>query len=244
MARLFPSACRGASLTGDSIIELLVVVPFRLEKSIKNTSAKPVIAGVPGVVKRMVSGARQHLPQPTIVICRFQLKVRVAERIDHKIANVPCCDPESIQSEEIIDNGQRSEQPNVEDQLFRERKGDRRKKAVQMALVMLKMNPMQRPQMEGAMRAVVPNLGPDRRQKRRIEKRGETGILKKTKLEESRQDDCMDRRMKRIPHLPFDLLRRRSANRISFVRIFSICSALQDTKRTPWRAQAWLSPRE
>jgi hypothetical protein len=38
--------------------------------------------------------------------------------------------------------------------------------------------------------------GPDRRQERRIEKRGETGILEKAEVEESCQDDGMDRRMK------------------------------------------------
>src|SRR5262249_2902146 len=67
------------ALAGDSLIELLVIVPFGPEQPIQHARPQAVVAGISGVVQRMVSGAGQHLAQPTVIIFRFQLEVRVAE---------------------------------------------------------------------------------------------------------------------------------------------------------------------
>src|SRR5262245_26810660 len=75
---LFQLAERPA-LAGDSLIKLLVVVPFGLEKPIEDARPQAVIAGISGMMQRVISGAGEHLAQPTIVIFRFQLEIRVAE---------------------------------------------------------------------------------------------------------------------------------------------------------------------
>src|SRR5262245_41881785 len=74
-----PQLAQRLALAGDPLIELLVVVPFRPEEPIEDARPQAVVAGIPGVVQRVVSGARQHFAQPAIVIFRFQLEVCVAE---------------------------------------------------------------------------------------------------------------------------------------------------------------------
>jgi hypothetical protein len=154
----------------------------------------------------MVRGARQDLAHPAIVISRFQFEIGVTERIDDEIPDVPRCDAKHVQADKMIDDGQQSKKADIEHQLFREREGDCRKRAVQATLVVLQMYPMQRAQMKGSVRAVVPNLGPNRRQNPRIEERRQSRVFKKAKVEEDRQHDRMHRCMKGIPQLSPDLL--------------------------------------
>src|SRR3981081_1542298 len=75
----FPQLAERPPLCRYPIVELLVVVPFSLEEPIQDAGPQAIVSGISGVVKRVVSGARQHLAQPTIVVFRFQLEISVAE---------------------------------------------------------------------------------------------------------------------------------------------------------------------
>src|SRR5262249_32869410 len=141
----------------------LVILPFRLENLVEEARSQSVVAGISRVVERMVGGAGDDFADPAIEAYRFQLEIRMAERIDDQVSDIPACYSEEIHREETIHDRQRAEQPDIEDQLLRERERHRGERRVQMALVVLQVNPMERAQMERAMGAVVPDLGGDGR---------------------------------------------------------------------------------
>src|SRR5271157_1429167 len=76
-----------------------------------------------------------------------------------------------------------------------------------MALVVLHMNPMQRAEMEGAVRAIVPHLGPDNGEKQRAGQRKQRRILEEAEIQEDAEDHRVDRRVNGILQLSLDLLR-------------------------------------
>ena len=75
-----------------------------------------------------------------------------------------------------------------------------------MALVMLDVDPMERAQVESAVRGIVPDLGPDRGCKRRIRERRQARVVEKSKIQEGCQEHRVDRGMNGVLHLPLDLL--------------------------------------
>src|SRR5262245_10807783 len=101
----------------------------------------------------------------------------------------------------MIDNGEWTEQPEVKHQLLRERERDRGQTAVQAAFVVLEVDPVQRAQMEGTVRGVVPYLGPDRRHERRVDERKPPRALEAAEVNEYRQDDRVRRCMQRVSQL-------------------------------------------
>src|SRR5215470_16492755 len=107
---------------------------------------------------------------------------------------------------EGIGDGQDADKSHIEDQLLRERERDCRKRAVQMALVMFQMDPMERAQVKGAVRSIMPNFGPDRRRDQRQSERCPTRALEETKIQEGRQDHRVDRRRQGVFQLPLDLI--------------------------------------
>src|SRR5262245_66226573 len=83
-----PQLAERLALAGNSLIELLVVVPFRPEEPIQHARPQAVIAGVSGVVQRVVCGARQQLAETTSVIFWFGVEVYVCDRIGLEITCV------------------------------------------------------------------------------------------------------------------------------------------------------------
>ena len=72
---------------------------------------------------------------------------------------------------------QQAEQAEIEDQLLGERERDRGEPAVEVAPVMLDVDPVERLEVEGAVRGVVPDLGQDRgRRSGRREERRRAGV--------------------------------------------------------------------
>src|SRR6202046_3963085 len=91
----------------------------------------------------------------------LQLEITMAEGINHQIADIPGRDAEDIQTKPMIEGRQQTEEPQLKDELLG--KGERNccQPTVQMALVMLPMNPMEPAYVKGPVRTIVPNLGPN-----------------------------------------------------------------------------------
>ena len=138
-------------------------------------------------MQRVVRGTRDHPAQPTVVILRLKLEICMAERIYNQVSDVPRSDSENIQANPMIDDCQRAEESNVENEFLRKRKRNRRQPAVQMAFVMLPMNPMELTQVKSAMRSVVPDLGPNCRRGKGEDERHPACPLEKTKIQQGRQ---------------------------------------------------------
>ena len=67
----------------------------------------------------------------------------MAERIYNQVSDVPEGDSVNIQAEPMIDYGQHAQIPGIEDELLGKRERNSRQPAVQLALVVLAMNPME-----------------------------------------------------------------------------------------------------
>lgn len=116
------------------------------------------------MVQGMISRASNHLAKPTIVILRFEFEICVAERIYYQVSDVPAADTENIQAKPMIDDGQHAQIPGIEDELLGKRERNCCQPAVQIAFVVLAMNPMEPTHVKHPMRRIVPNLSPDCRQ--------------------------------------------------------------------------------
>src|SRR5262249_25614232 len=107
-------------------------------------------------------GTGEKPPQASVVGSRLQLEICMTEGIYHQVSDEPSGNPEKIHAPERIHDCQGSKQPQIENQLLGQRERDGRERAVQTALVMLSVNPVQSAQMKSAMRCIMPNLGANR----------------------------------------------------------------------------------
>lgn len=114
--------------------------------------------------------------------------------------------PKKFEADEEVDDRQDAEQPEIEDELLGKGKGYRGKPAVQVASVMLYVNPVEALEVEGAVRGVVPDLGPDRGEEGGREERSDTGVPEATKQQEAGEDDGVKRRVNRVAKFPTDLV--------------------------------------
>src|SRR4051812_46744591 len=158
------------------------------------------------MVERMVRCARDDLAEETVEVGRLQFEIRMAERIDDEIADIPTRDTEDVETRELVDQGERKQQTKVEDQFLGERKRDRGHPRVNVALVVLDVNPVQWAPVEGSMRGIVPDFGPDRRERRRRYEQREAAVHKESRVDEQRQQNGVDRRVYRIQRLALNLL--------------------------------------
>lgn len=126
----------------------------------------------------------------------------MAEGIDDQVADVPAGDAEEVEADEAVDDRQHPEEAKVEDELLGEGERDRGKPAVEMAPVMLDVDPMEGLEVECAVRGVVPDLGQDRGEDGRREERTDAGILEAAEKQETGEDHGMKRCMNRIAELP------------------------------------------
>src|ERR1700733_8167624 len=100
---------------------------------------------------------------------RLELEISMAEGINHQVADIPRRDPEDIQTKPMIEPRQRPEEPKVKNEFLRKGERNRSQPTIQVALVMLPMNPVEPAYVKGPVRSIVPNLGPGRRDDKRIE---------------------------------------------------------------------------
>src|SRR6266850_3530817 len=94
-------------------------------------------------------------------MCGFHLKIRMTERIDDQVANVPGGDSKEIQAIESIHNAKNRKNAQVEYKLLGERERERGEGARQVALVMLDVDPMKSWNVKKAMGEVMPGFHPD-----------------------------------------------------------------------------------
>src|SRR3954469_12455991 len=93
-------------LARDAVIEALVILPFGAEHAVEETRPETVIAGVTGVVQRMVGRAGEDASATPIVVARLQFEIGVTERVDDEVADVPRRDTEEVERYDQIDGGQ------------------------------------------------------------------------------------------------------------------------------------------
>ena len=130
----------------------------------------------------------------------------MAERIDYQISDIPCADSENIHADPMIGNCQRAKKTDVEYKLFGEGERNRRQPTIQMALVVFFVNPVQRSQMEGAVRGIVPNLRPNCSSNEGKDERKPTCSSEKATIDQDRQQHRMNRGVQRVPQLSSDLI--------------------------------------
>jgi hypothetical protein len=68
----------------------------------------------------VIRRGRQHLSEEPRVASRFQLEIRMTERVDHEVTDVPAGDAGKIQADPRVERRQQAEKSGVEDQLFGE----------------------------------------------------------------------------------------------------------------------------
>src|SRR4029078_9441446 len=147
---------------------------------------------IPRVVERMDRGPGKNLPRPLVVRVRPKLEVGVTERVYDQIARVPGGDAEEIERCDEIDAGEHAEIAEVEEQLLRKRKRDRRERAVDVTLVMLDVDPVQRLPMHESMRNIVPDFGPHERQRQCYEEAHRSPVGEKSDVYENGENDGVD----------------------------------------------------
>jgi hypothetical protein len=88
----------------------------------------------------------------------------MTERINHQISDIPHADSVDIQIEPVIESRECTKEPEVKDQLFRKGKRDGREPAIEVAFMVLPMNPMQPTYVKRPVGRIVPDFGPNRGQ--------------------------------------------------------------------------------
>src|SRR5580704_5244808 len=177
----FPQTRQRLAVAAYAVIEPLVVVPLGPKKPVEHPCPQAVVAGISRMVKRVIGRGGQKLADSPVVVLRLELEVGVTEGVYHQVADIPCAYSEEIQADQAIDAGQQSQQPGIEDELLGERERDRRERAVEMAPVMLHMDPMKRTQVERPVRRIVPDFRPDGGQQSGVYERHEGTVGEETK---------------------------------------------------------------